>query len=116
MAGDACQWRCAITGTRIRPVLEAAHIRPVSPVYGGENRLDNGLLLRSDVHRMFDLGYLSVDTRYRLRVSRRLRTEFSNGDVFYAKDGTAISLPDRRGDQPNAGFLQWHTDTMFKAS
>ena len=75
VVADAYHWRCAITGARIRPVLEAAHIRPVSARYGGENRLDNGLLLRSDVHRMFEfLGlFLSVDTRYRLRVSSLLR-------------------------------------------
>jgi putative restriction endonuclease len=54
VVGDTYHWRCAITGAKIRPVLEAAHIRPVSPLHGGENRLDNGLLLRSDVHRMFD--------------------------------------------------------------
>jgi putative restriction endonuclease len=116
VVADAYHWRCAITGARIRPVLEAAHIRPVSPQYGGENRLDNGLLLRSDVHRMFDLGYLSVDTRYRLRVSSRLRTEFGNGEAFYAKEGTVITLPGRRSDQPNPDFLQWHMDTKFKAS
>ena len=116
VVADAYHWRCAFTGARIRPVLEAAHIRPVSPQYGGENRLDNGLLLRSDVHRMFDLGYLSVDTRYRLRVSSRLRTEFGNGEAFYAQEGTVITLPDRRSDQPNADFLQWHMDTKFKAS
>ena len=62
--------RCAITGTKIRPVLEAAHIRPVTA--GGEHRLDNGLLLRSDVHTLFDRGYLGVDPAYRLRVSPRL--------------------------------------------
>jgi hypothetical protein len=45
---------------------------------------------------MFDLGYLSVDTRYRLRVSSRLRTEFGNGEAFYAKEGTVITLHDRR--------------------
>jgi putative restriction endonuclease len=116
VVGDAYHWRCAITGARIRPVLEAAHIRPVSPQYGGEHRLDNGLLLRSDVHRMFDLGYLSVDTWYRLRVSSLLRTEFGNGEAFYANEGKVITLPDRRGDQPNADFLQWHMDTKFKAS
>ena len=64
---------------------------------------------------MFDLGYLSVDTRYRLRVSSRLRTEFGNGEAFYAKEGTVITLPDRRSDQPNADFLQWHMDTKFKS-
>jgi hypothetical protein len=41
---------------------------------------------------MFDLGYLSVDTRYRLRVSSRLRAEFSNGEAFYAKEGKVITL------------------------
>ena len=116
VVGDAYHWHCAITGGKIRPVLEAAHIRPVSPRYGGENRLDNGLLLRSDVHRMFDLGYLGVDPAHRLRVSPRLRTEFGNGDAFYAKVGQVIALPDRRADRPNVDFLQWHMDTIFKAS
>ena len=39
---------------RIRPVLQAAHIRPLPA--GGEHRLDNGLLLRSDVHTLYDRG------------------------------------------------------------
>jgi putative restriction endonuclease len=116
VVGDAYHWRCAITGAKIRPVLEAAHIRPVSPKYGGENRLDNGLLLRSDVHIMFDKGYLAVDDSYRLRVSPRLRTEFGNGEAFYAKAGEVIALPDRKADRPYPEFLRWHTDTIFKAS
>ncbi len=41
---DAYDRRCAVTGDKIRPVLQAAHIRPLS--HGGEHRLDNGLLLR----------------------------------------------------------------------
>jgi putative restriction endonuclease len=105
---------CAITGSKIRPVLEAAHIRPVT--LGGEHRLDNGLLLRSDVHTMFDRGYLAVDAGYRLQVSARLRGEFGNGDAFYAKAGQVIALPDRKMDRPNSDFLQWHMDTIFKAS
>jgi len=44
--------RCAVTGNKIVPVLQAAHIRPVTD--HGENRVDNGLLLRSDVHALFD--------------------------------------------------------------
>ena len=49
---DPYHRRCAITGDKIRPVLQAAHIRPLPA--GGEHRLDNGLLLRSDVHTLFD--------------------------------------------------------------
>jgi putative restriction endonuclease len=79
----AYRGRCAITGTHIPPVLQAAHVRHVTE--GGEHRLDNGLLLRSDVHTMFDQGYLGVDPRYRLMVSSRLCEEFGNGEQFYAQ-------------------------------
>lgn len=91
---DAYHRRCAVSGTHISPVLQAAHIRPVTA--GGEHRLDNGLLLRSDVHTLFDRGYLGVDAKYRLRVSPRLREDFSNGDQFYAMAGQVIGLPERR--------------------
>jgi putative restriction endonuclease len=69
---------------------------PVKPAHGGEHRLDNGSLLRSDVHVMFDHGYVS--------------------DSFYASAGQVITLPGRRTDRPNPDFLQWHLDTEFKAS
>jgi len=41
--------------------------------------IDNGLLLRSDLHNLFDLGYLTVTLDYRVKVSRRIRGEFENG-------------------------------------
>jgi putative restriction endonuclease len=110
---DAYHRRCAISGTHIPPVLEAAHIRPVAK--GGEHRLDNGLLLRSDIHTMFDRGYLGVDPSYRLHVSPRLRADFSNGDQFYAKAGQIIELPERRADRPNREFLEWQLDEIFQA-
>jgi putative restriction endonuclease len=111
---EAYHGHCAITQNKIRPVLQAAHIRPVTK--GGEHRLDNGLLLRSDVHTMFDRGYLAIDDNYRLLVSPRLRDEFGNGEQFYAKAGEVIDLPDRKVDRPQREFLQWHIDTVFKAS
>jgi putative restriction endonuclease len=109
---DAYHRRCAITGTHIPPVLQAAHIRPVA--VGGEHRLDNGLLLRSDIHTLFDRGYLGVDTDFRLRVSPRLRADFSNGDQLYAMAGQVIQLPERRADRPSQEFLQWHLDERFQ--
>jgi putative restriction endonuclease len=106
--------RCAITGDRIRPVLQAAHIRPVAS--GGEHRLDNGLLLRSDAHILLDAGYLGVDPKHRLMVSPRLRNEFGNGEEFYARAGQAIDLPDRRVDRPSREYLEWHLDEKYLAS
>jgi putative restriction endonuclease len=108
---DAYHRRCAISGTHIPPVLQAAHIRPVAA--GGEHRIDNGLLLRSDVHTLFDRGYLGVDPGYHLLVSPRLRADFSNGDQFYARAGEVIELPERRAARPGREFLEWHLDEIF---
>jgi putative restriction endonuclease len=108
---DSYHRRCAISGTHIPPVLQAAHIRPVAR--GGEHRLDNGLLLRSDIHTLFDRGYLGVDPQHRLLVSPRLRADFSNGNQFCAKAGQVIDLPTRRADRPGREFLEWHLDEVF---
>lgn len=72
---------CAITGERIQPVLQAAHIKPVARE--GLHRVDNCMPLRSDdVHILDDDDYLGVDPRYRLQVSPRLRQDVVNGVAF----------------------------------
>jgi putative restriction endonuclease len=111
---QAYSHRCAITGDKVWPVLQAAHIRPLPA--GGEHRLDNGLLLRSDVHTLFDRGYLGVDTQHRLLVSPRLREQFGNGDYFYARDRQEIAVPPRKADRPHRDFLEWHLDSVFRPS
>lgn len=103
--------RCAITDHKILPTLQAAHILPVAA--GGQHRVDNGLLLRSDVHTMFDQGYLAVDQDFRLCVSHRLRTEFGNGSEFYSKEGSTISLPSVESNRPSLEYLSWHFETVF---
>jgi putative restriction endonuclease len=104
--------RCAITHHQILPTLQAAHILPVAE--GGQHRIDNGLLLRSDVHTMFDRGYIGVDKEFRLRVSPRLRAEFGNGEEFYSKEGQVISLPSSTRDRPSVEFLSWHLQKVFR--
>jgi putative restriction endonuclease len=104
--------RCAITNHSILPTLQAAHIFPVAA--GGQHRIDNGLLLRSDVHTMFDRGYLGVDQDFRLRVSPRLRNEFGNGHEFYSKEGSLISVPNRESSRPSSEFLSWHLEHVFR--
>lgn len=103
---------CAITGSKIRPALEAAHIRPVSA--GGDATVTNGLLLRSDVHSMFDYGYLTLDPEYKLMVSPRLSADFGGGREFYDMAGKVIALPEQREHWPSQEFLAWHRDNVFK--
>ncbi len=107
------QRRCAITGNKVEPVLQAAHIRPIAE--DGQHRVDNGLLLRSDVHILFDRGYLGVDDRHRLQVSPRLRSDFGNGEEFYSRAGQVIAIPERRADRPSRDSVLWHMDTKFLA-
>jgi putative restriction endonuclease len=112
MVTDAYGRRCAASGERTLPVLQAAHIRPYALL--GEHRVDNGLLLRSDLHTLYDRGYLTVTPEHRIEVSRRIREEFENGRDYYALHGKPIALPPSSRDHPNVASLEWHASTVFK--
>jgi putative restriction endonuclease len=103
---DNYQRRCAVTGEHTLIVLDAAHIRPVTE--GGEHRASNGLLLRSDVHTLFDSGYVTVTPDYRFKVSGRLETEWQNGKTYYAIEGRQIHLPNDAASRPDRELLVWH--------
>ena len=110
---DIYQRHCAVTGEKALPVLDAAHVRGVAD--GGTHRIDNGLLLRTDVHRLFDKGYVTVTPDYRVRVSRRLKTDFDNGEPYYPFHEQEIWLPSEPRNRPNREFLEWHAETVFRA-
>jgi putative restriction endonuclease len=110
---DTYHRKCAVTGEKTLPVLQAAHIRPYGK--GGEHRLDNGLLLREDLHTLFDRGYVTVKPDYRFAVSRRIRDEFTNGRDYYALDGRQIVVPDEEPLRPNREGLEWHNRIVFKS-
>ncbi len=104
--------RCAITGERTLPVLEAAHIRPYAEQ--GPHDVKNGLLLRSDLHTLFDQGYITVTTDYRLEVSARIRLEFENGRDYYAFQGRPIALPRQEREYPLRDYLAWHNNHVYQ--
>jgi putative restriction endonuclease len=108
---DAYERRCAVTGERTLPVLEAAHIRPY--VEGGTHEVSNGLLLRTDLHRLFDRGYVAVAPDGCFVVSRRIKEEFENGRHYYALQGTRVRMPDRLTLQPSRTALEWHRENVF---
>jgi len=71
---NAYERRCAITGCTIDHVLEAAHISP----YLGEhtNHVTNGLLLRADIHTLFDRGLIKVDSDYQITAPDHIRDAY----------------------------------------
>jgi putative restriction endonuclease len=110
---DAYSRRCAVTGERTLPVLEAAHIRPYA--LSGPHRVSNGILLRSDLHKLFDLGYVTVTPELRLLVSPKLKAEWENGREYYAHHGKPLQVhPTDPGNQPGAEFLRWHNENRFQ--
>ena len=108
---DIYDRRCAVTGERTLPVLEASHIKPYAE--GGAHDPTNGLLLRSDLHTLFDRGYITVTPEYRLEVSRRIRDEFENGRDYYALSGHQLRLPRVESARPDQRLLDWHNTYKF---
>lgn len=92
--------RCAVTGSRVVDLLEAAHVIPHSEQTDYSVR--NGLLLRSDIHTLFDLGLLSIDGRFKVHLAHDLMTS------EYARyDGMSLMvLPESFSDQPNPDSLE----------
>jgi len=103
----------AVTGEKTLPVLEAAHIKPYA--LRGPHSVKNGILLRSDLHKLFDLGYLTVTPALRVEVSPRLKAEWENGREYYAYHGRELACrPADAVNLPNKEFLQWHNENTFK--
>ncbi|MBZ9963739.1 HNH endonuclease [Mesorhizobium sp. BR1-1-2] len=92
--------KCAISGCAVTDVLEAAHIYP----YRGDhtNVASNGVLLRSDLHTLFDCGLLEIDpTTMRVVVSERL-----TGSEYQAFHGRPIRSPTDPRERPSAKALE----------
>jgi putative restriction endonuclease len=109
---DAYERRCAITGERTLPVLDAAHIKPYPVVQRHE--VSNGLLMRSDLHRLFDGGYLSIDPKDRkVVISKRIKEEFENGREYYGFEGRVIREPIEPWTRPGQENLEFHVRNIF---
>jgi len=101
---DAYHRKCAISGERTLPVLEAAHIKPYS--VSGPNHLSNGILMRADLHKLFDSGYLTLTKDLKVEVSKRIKEEFENGKDYYKYQGQDLMmLPKRTLSQSNVRGL-----------
>ncbi|MBO8223110.1 hypothetical protein HA142_06245 [Prochlorococcus marinus str. XMU1401] len=83
---NAYEKKCAITNSSIPETLEAAHIIP----YKGSstNHIQNGILLRADIHTLFDLDLLRIDENYLIHIDKSIE------DIEYRKfDGKYLRLP-----------------------
>jgi len=110
---DAYHRRCAVTNEKTLPALEAAHIKDYSQ--SGPHRTNNGLLLRADIHRLFDDGYVTIDPDLKFIVSSRVKEQFENGKEYYRFDGKKLqNLPESLSEMPCEEFIRWHNEQRYE--
>lgn len=93
--------RCAISGTSVAEVLQAAHIEPYNGI--PTNVVPNGLLLRADIHDLFDRGLIWVTANMTVGVSAQLA-----GTEYDSLQGRVVSLPSSVADRPARRRLASH--------
>ncbi len=109
---DAYHRQCAVSREHSLPVLEAAHIIEWSDTH--INDVTNGILLRADIHKLFDAGYVTIDPDgYRFVVSKRLKEDFDNGKEYYQLHGTHILLPEDPNAWPDREGIERHNSERF---
>ncbi len=107
---------CCICGISNPELLIASHIKPWSVSTEDERtNPSNGLCLSALYDRAFDKGFITVDEKYRIRVSKDLR-DVMNGEsidrFFTCYDGATIRLPDKF--LPQKQFLEYHNAEVFE--
>ena len=103
--------QCAITDGKVLPALDAAHIKPYGE--GGLHAKSNGILLRKDIHSVFDAGYATIDADLKFTVSKRVKDVFNNGEEYLRLHGKPLRLPKLRADWPDIDLLRWHNDNRY---
>ena len=92
--------RCAISGCSVADVLEAAHIYPYRGAH--TNVASNGLLLRSDLHTLFDCGLIGIDPA----TMRVVLAEGLHGSEYEALNGCELRSPAHPDEKPSAKALE----------
>lgn len=94
---------CAVTGCTVEEVLQAAHIRPVRT--RGSHSVSNGLLLRADIHNLFDRGLITIDRNYVVQLDESLQCTAEYKRLHNRK---LKVVPKNMSDRPNKLLLAEH--------
>lgn len=94
--------KCAISGCDVEAALDAAHIVP----YRGPetNHPTNGLLLRTDLHTLFDLGLIAIETK----TMTVLIAPSLEGTCYQEYAGKRLNLPSDPATYPSLEALDQH--------
>ncbi len=71
--------------------------------------------MRSDLHRLFDEGYMTLHpTDRRIVVSNRIKQEFDNGRDYYKLEGMPVREPREKWARPTTENLEFHASNVFR--
>lgn len=105
---ETYNYQCQITESNVEEILEAAHILP----YRGDqtNHIQNGLLLRSDIHLLFDIGLLTIDAdTYKIKIHPKL-----NNSHYFKYNNRDLIKPKSINDYPSREALRYHNENEFR--
>jgi putative restriction endonuclease len=103
--------QCAVTNGKVLPALDAAHIKPYGE--GGLHLKSNGILLRKDIHSVFDAGYVTIKDDFTFSVSKKVKEVFNNGEEYFRLHGARLRLPETKADWPDVELLRWHNKDRY---
>ena len=96
---EAFGHRCVISGISVAEAIEAAHVTPFS--MGGGDTLRNGILLRADLHKLFDAGHIAINPdSLSVCVAGVIKSDYRQ------IDGVQLILPDG-GPSPDDFKVRW---------
>ena len=90
---------CAISSVSEPAVLEACHIIPYTGTHS--NSISNGIILRADLHTLFDLNLLKINSKYKVEIDPSIKDK-----KYRSLDGENIFLPTKKGDRPDKSALK----------
>ncbi len=100
-------YACAVTGIKQKEVLEAAHIQTY--INEESNKIQNGVCLRVDIHKLFDNGLISIDKDYRVIISSLLETT-----AYKRIKGKKLRLPQDKSHYPSQIALSYHNKFILR--
>jgi putative restriction endonuclease len=101
-----------LTNNDVTPALDAAHIRPFSE--GGDHSVQNGILLRKDLHSLFDAGLVAFDSERKFQVSQIISDNFFDASDYLALQGQAVRIPENPELAASDKYLSWHRQNVFR--
>ena len=72
------------------------------------------MLLRIDLHTLYDSGYLTITDKNRVIVSNRIKEDYGNGKMYYKMHGKELFiLPQNYDERPSKKYIEWHNENIF---